>query len=395
MDKNIELKLKAHYLELLTRGANLSEICDAISSDAGIPIALVLPTRTMIARSRSFTQELVDDYVKGLDLTPPAEVDDIYKNATESLRCKKPIVGTFPYFRYKQILCGCFSKNNMLAVFHCPIVAMVSVSEATEVLSIAAPIMATAMQLNGYITANTYHSMQTYLTSVLNGDAHDFYQQNSTFGLAIDSTDEWQILRICPDDETQLPELQDFVNQFCAVREKLWCTELEQCVIVLIDSALKEKIYKLQEQCPVACRITVSEPFHKLQNIQMALAPCHMAVKIAQFEENQEKIIFVQKYKLPIYILCNCTSDNESQWMDPTLEKIKKYDEKHKSEYFPTLRAYLLCHQSHSAMAAHLHIHKNTVLYRMQRISELFDLDLSDCRTISGLYISLFADLLP
>lgn len=39
-----------------------------------------------------------------------------------------------------------------------------------------------------------------------------------------------------------------------------------------------------------------------------------------------------------------------------------------------------------------LHIHKNTVSYRMQRMIELFDLDLKDCRLITALYLSLFAD---
>ena len=49
-------------------------------------------------------------------------------------------------------------------------------------------------------------------------------------------------------------------------------------------------------------------------------------------------------------------------------------------------------HVTQSRMANYLHIHKNTVAYRMQKMAELFDLNLKDCRLVTALYLSLFDD---
>jgi hypothetical protein len=42
--------------------------------------------------------------------------------------------------------------------------------------------------------------------------------------------------------------------------------------------------------------------------------------------------------------------------------------------------------------AKKLFIHKNTAIYRIMRLEELFHPDLKDCRVITTLYLSLFKD---
>ena len=54
-----------------------------------------------------------------------------------------------------------------------------------------------------------------------------------------------------------------------------------------------------------------------------------------------------------------------------------------------------LCGMDHAQMAKRLHVHKNTVVYRLQRIADLFAPDLKDCRVLTDLYLSLFADFQP
>ncbi|MPN35095.1 hypothetical protein SDC9_182590 [bioreactor metagenome] len=100
----------------------------------------------------------------------------------------------------------------------------------------------------------------------------------------------------------------------------------------------------------------------------------------------------MDQYKSPIAFLYSYQNSGLEIFENLKINKIKKYDQENSADYMNTLRAYLLCNRDYNKMAEKLHIHRNTVFYRMNRIAELFDLDLSDCRVIAGLYLSLFIE---
>lgn len=58
--------------------------------------------------------------------------------------------------------------------------------------------------------------------------------------------------------------------------------------------------------------------------------------------------------------------------------EISDYDLVHSTQYLSTLHQYLLCSCSPQQTAAALFLHKNTVIYRVSRMRELFSLNLSD-----------------
>ena len=53
------------------------------------------------------------------------------------------------------------------------------------------------------------------------------------------------------------------------------------------------------------------------------------------------------------------------------------YDDRHRGELLPTLREFLACSGSWNGCAAAMHVHVNTVRYRIRRIEELTGRDLS------------------
>lgn len=72
-------------------------------------------------------------------------------------------------------------------------------------------------------------------------------------------------------------------------------------------------------------------------------------------------------------------------FLHPALEQIRKYDSENLTHYYETLRVYSLCLHNKEQAAAELCIHRNTLLYRTNRIAELFDLQLED--TTTALYL--------
>lgn len=60
-------------------------------------------------------------------------------------------------------------------------------------------------------------------------------------------------------------------------------------------------------------------------------------------------------------------------------------------ELFETLRAYLRCGRNAMAAAQNLHVHRNTLLYRLKRIEDVLRLDLSDPETLFQLELAVHA----
>jgi PucR C-terminal helix-turn-helix domain/GGDEF-like domain len=60
------------------------------------------------------------------------------------------------------------------------------------------------------------------------------------------------------------------------------------------------------------------------------------------------------------------------------LERIRAHDEQQQSDLMLTLRAFLDCHGNVAAVAKQLHVHNNTVRYRLARLVEDFNVHLDD-----------------
>jgi len=73
----------------------------------------------------------------------------------------------------------------------------------------------------------------------------------------------------------------------------------------------------------------------------------------------------------------------------PAIEKIQAYDQKNSTDYYQTLACYCRHFFQKNETAQSLHIHRNTLNYRIDRIQELFHLNLQDNRTLLHLIISL------
>lgn len=84
------------------------------------------------------------------------------------------------------------------------------------------------------------------------------------------------------------------------------------------------------------------------------------------------------------------TNMDPSHYLHPALTLLKKYDYQHNTKYFETLRMYItsICRTDKTIKA--LHIHRNSLIYRLNKIKEITGLDLSDKDTITHLLCSFY-----
>ena len=80
-----------------------------------------------------------------------------------------------------------------------------------------------------------------------------------------------------------------------------------------------------------------------------------------------------------------------STFIHPALELLAEADERERSGHLADLGAYLANGRNATATARALHVHKNTMYYRLQRIEQIACVDLSDEQTCFALQLSLEA----
>lgn len=94
---------------------------------------------------------------------------------------------------------------------------------------------------------------------------------------------------------------------------------------------------------------------------------------------------------LSVHLLASQTARDNS-WMEsdePILLRLAEADKNSKSAYLDTLAVYLECAQRPAAACAALHIHRNTLDYRLRRMETLIPIDWGDGNLMFRLYFGL------
>jgi PucR family transcriptional regulator, purine catabolism regulatory protein len=84
-------------------------------------------------------------------------------------------------------------------------------------------------------------------------------------------------------------------------------------------------------------------------------------------------------------------SDREKllAFCERTLGSLLEYDMRQHADLIKTLEAFFACHGNLSQTAEMLIVHRNTLLYRMNRINEIAEIDLNRPETRLALHLAL------
>ncbi|WP_284979347.1 helix-turn-helix domain-containing protein [Arthrobacter sp. fls2-241-R2A-200] len=102
------------------------------------------------------------------------------------------------------------------------------------------------------------------------------------------------------------------------------------------------------------------------------------------------RVALFEDFQIPLNLLKigKFIEDNGLAGADE-IARIQARDAEQQTDYLDTLRAYLATNGNISAMAAQLHVHNNTVRYRVGRLAEDFNIDLADPQKRLWLWLRL------
>lgn len=133
----------------------------------------------------------------------------------------------------------------------------------------------------------------------------------------------------------------------------------------------------------------LSDPFGDMEDLYLQYRRALLTARMTERLKGRKNGIFRDFMPLPMLAAVLETEQVET-FLNPVLFEILHYDQENQTEYFQTLFQYGICLGDKDAAASGLAIHKNTLSYRLNRISELFRVDFSDRRARLNLELSCF-----
>lgn len=118
------------------------------------------------------------------------------------------------------------------------------------------------------------------------------------------------------------------------------------------------------------------------------------ALNLGEAECAERKIFAYQDYTLKDIFSKIRNNMAPENYMHPALHTLMEYDKLHKTEYYATLRAYILSICTTGETTQVLNIHRNTLLYRLERIQEITHINLRDHDICTHLLCSFYLTLM-
>ena len=157
----------------------------------------------------------------------------------------------------------------------------------------------------------------------------------------------------------------------------LYAIEYQNDIAVLMNDELMPAKKFSEEIAPLLQKSGyyggVSDYFTDTENLYQYYLQARIALTHG---ETQAGLFHHIKDHMVPYIFQLMSNQNELDMRHPALEAMKEYDRVHKTDYYEVLKEYLKSGCSQTLAAEKLFLHRNSLIRKLEKIRELFNLDL-------------------
>lgn len=171
-------------------------------------------------------------------------------------------------------------------------------------------------------------------------------------------------------------------------------TTMHQSYLVLLmhqnendqnSAKLEEILVRYQLECGLS---------NGFQGLTQANVHYEQSVLACQYGIGKEKVrlhYFVDHYERHFFRTMQGSVDARL-FYHPGVSLLIQYDQEHQSNFVETLFWYLVYYKNLNHVAQHLHVHRNTLTYRLSKIEDLLGVSLDDNATCRHLHLSLLME---
>lgn len=183
-------------------------------------------------------------------------------------------------------------------------------------------------------------------------------------------------------------------NIFVDIVQNNKCIVYKRKVLMIIDTDLENPIdqdtqINLEEFCiSFNGYIGISQQFHEISQLEKYVNQAFIAAELGE-----KKLIRINDYN--DYILLDFFGQLKTLDIDlnyfihPGVKALIEYDIQNSTQYLKTLFIYLKNFRNQNSTAKELHLHRSSVLYHLQKLNKILNVDLNDYDTIFHIQLSL------
>jgi len=168
------------------------------------------------------------------------------------------------------------------------------------------------------------------------------------------------------------------------------CSAKETAPLRQLDERVRATRDRLEDMLPQArIAVGIGRPGRGLDGLRRSFVQAEEALRLAQRLFKGNRILPFSD--LGLYrLLCQLQDRDELEaFYEQTLGPLERYDASRNTELVETLEAFFAHHGNVSQTAESLHLHRNSLLYRLERIAEISALDLDDADDRFALQLAL------
>ena len=134
----------------------------------------------------------------------------------------------------------------------------------------------------------------------------------------------------------------------------------------------------------------LSDTFETLLNIETYKYQAEQALLLGKSCRHNSRIYFYKDLILENMISQLKNNDKAGSYIHPAIKMLEAHDKTNNTEYLKTLKEYIMSMCNPAKTVEKIHIHRNTLLYRLKRIQELTDISLDDEHLCALLLINFY-----
>lgn len=242
-----------------------------------------------------------------------------------------------------------------------------------------------------------YHSMDDIFMETLRGEKQDIADISLMLELMQWEKDDQYACALIQSQERDSAEILGHVvhGDLCQMIPNSYVMFLQQqqCVVVnMTKSRVTQR--ELRYLISPACRdyglyAGVSSPVRGVRQLSQAFRQADIALKQAFYLHNQYWVMPFSVCALDVMLRNIQIGISPMNMVAPELLALKEMDERRGTQFFATLKGYLLNERDIPKAAQELIVHRSTLIYRIKKIQTMFSLDLDDPEQRLYLLISL------
>lgn len=136
-------------------------------------------------------------------------------------------------------------------------------------------------------------------------------------------------------------------------------------------------------------RCGISRCFEQFADLHLHYDQAINALSVGQRMDIKKQIYYYSEYAIYHMTKISWDASSADSFIHPAIRTLIMFDEEHKTDFVNTLNVYLKNFGNITNMSKALNMHRNTSIYRIQRIESIMNISLSDYNTMGQIIYSL------